>query len=73
MPAPSSGVGRAVAVVDEHHARRVGEQLDRLRPGSAARWNSTFADIAWPTYTGTRTHVAVTRIVVVVQDLAASR
>ena len=37
------------------------------------RWKRTFTDTAWPTNTGTRTHVTVALDLVVVEDLAASR
>ena len=61
MPAPSSGVGAP------------SPPCTSTTPGAAASssaaWsrlkgsrNSRFTDNAWPTYTGTRTHVAVTRI-----------
>ena len=49
MPAASSGVGIAVAVVDQPHAGRVAQQLDRLglatSGGGSARWPTPRADV----------------------------
>ena len=54
---------RAGTTVDEHHARARRRAARRPAPRSSRRGTARWRDIAWPTNTGTRTHVAVMRIV----------